>query len=68
MKKMVIAKHLLGNSSGQNLIEYLLVTAAVVLVCIVFFHPVSGPARGKIENVLNITVQGLNGMKSQIRF
>lgn len=61
-------KSLFNNISGQNLIEYLLVTAIVVVVCIVFFHPSSGPAKQKLENVMNITVQGLNGMKNQIRF
>ncbi len=58
----------LNNKRGQNLIEYLLVTAIVVVVCITFFHPATGPARKKLENTLNITIQGINGMKSQIRF
>lgn len=55
-------------NSGQNVIEYLLVTAIVALICIVLFHPVTGPARKSLENALNISVQGLNGMKKQIQF
>lgn len=56
------------NRSGQNVIEYLLVTAAFLLVCITFFRPDTGPARTAMENVLNITVEGVNAMRSQIQF
>lgn len=55
-------------TSGQNVIEYLLVTAVVVLVCLVFFHPASGPAKKAMENVLEQTVSTLNAMKNEIQF
>lgn len=54
--------------SGQNVIEYILVTATVVLICIVFFNPASGPARTGMENVLNQTVSGIDSIRSEIQF
>lgn len=54
--------------SGQNVIEYLLVTAVFLLICLVFFHPSSGPAKTAMENILNQTVTDIDMLRGQIQF
>lgn len=43
------------NRYGQSIIEYLLLTACVVVVVLVFLGP-SGPFRGALENSLDLTM------------
>ena len=51
---------------GQNVIEYLLLTAVMALICLAFFHPVSGPAKTALDNILNDTVQDIDRIRNEI--
>ena len=53
---------------GQNVIEYLLVTAIFVLVCIAFFRPSGGPARTAMENIFNDAVSDIKAMNNEIGY
>lgn len=53
---------------GQNVIEYLLVTTVVVLICIAFFNPNGGPGRTALENIANDIVVDVGQMNSEIQF
>jgi len=57
----------MGNSKGQNLIEYVLFVTAVVIVCIYFFANHSGgPMATAINASLNGMVNDINNLNSQI--
>lgn len=56
------------NVRGQNVIEYLLVTAVIILVCIVFFNPSNSPARSALENIANDMILDINRLNSEIVF
>ena len=53
---------------GQNVIEYLLLTAAVLVVFIVFFNPSNGPAKRALENITNDMVLDIRRLNSEIQF
>mgnify|MGYP001612850181 CR=1 FL=1 len=53
---------------GQNVIEYLLLTAIMALICLAFFHPVSGPAKTAMDNILNDTVQDIDRIRNEIQW
>ena len=56
------------NSKGQNVIEYILLVVAVLLVCI-FFLRKDGAIRYSIENSLNATMVGqIQFISNQIQF
>jgi hypothetical protein len=62
-------KTFFGNSKGQNIIEYILVTAAVIAVLIAFTRTSSdGPVRNALDNVLNATVDDISRMKGELKF
>ena len=56
------------NVQGQNVIEYLLVTTVVVIVCIAFFNPHGGPARNALENIANDAVDDIARLNNEIQF
>ena len=53
-------------SKGQNLVEYILLVAAVVLVCLFFYT--SGIMQKNVNTSLNSIVGELNGIKAQVQF
>jgi hypothetical protein len=57
-----------AKTAGQNVIEYLLVTAVFLLICVVFFHPAAGPAKTAMENILNQTIVDINKLRDEIVF
>ncbi|MDE2215124.1 MAG: hypothetical protein KGJ95_05380 [Candidatus Omnitrophica bacterium] len=54
------------NSKGQNVIEYIVMVTAVLLVCVYFF--LSGPMKQSVNATLNSMVNELNSVNSQITF
>lgn len=59
---------ILQNKKGQNVIEYLLLTAIVALICIIFFSPTNGPMKSGMENVFNDTVKDIDRLRDEIKF
>jgi hypothetical protein len=57
----------MGNSKGQNLIEYILLVTAVVIVCIFFFAR-GGPMSAGVNAALNSMVNQVDNLSGQIRF
>ncbi len=55
------------NNRGQNVIEYILVVTAVVLVFIVVFAP-NGPFRGAVKQNLDSVVTAIDQGKDSIKF
>jgi len=55
------------NAKGQNMVEYVLLVTAVLLVCIYFFTT-SSPMPNSINAALNSIVNQLNNLNSQIKF
>ena len=56
------------NSKGQNLIEYILLVTAVLLVCIYFFTTQSGgPMPQAINSSLNGIVNQINNLNAAIQ-
>ena len=55
-------------TKGQNMIEYVLLVTAVLLVCIYFFTSKSGgPMTNSINSSLNSIVNQINNLNSQIQ-
>ncbi|MDE2027304.1 MAG: hypothetical protein KGJ11_02025 [Candidatus Omnitrophica bacterium] len=54
------------NSKGQNIIEYILMVTAVLLVCIYFFT--AGPMKQSVNTALNTMVNEIQNINSQINF
>ena len=63
-------KHIsrLANAEGQNVIEYVLLTAAVVLVLIVCMSTRNGPMQSGLQNVLDQKVIDLQNLNSELQF
>lgn len=59
---------MIKNSKGQNVIEYLLVTAVFVLVCLVFFNPRNSPGKTALENITNDIVDDILRLNSEITY
>ena len=55
-------------SRGQNIIEYVLLVAAVLLVCIYFFSTHGGPMAVGINGSLNSIVNQVNHLSGQIKW
>ena len=55
------------DSKGQNIVEYVLLVTAVLLVCIYFFTT-SGPMSNSINTTLNSIVNQINNINGQIKF
>lgn len=53
---------------GQNVIEYLLLTAAVLVVFLVFFNPTNGPAKQALENITNDMVLDIARLNKELVF
>ncbi len=59
----------MGNSKGQNLIEYILLVIAVILVCMYFFlNQTSGPMGSSINAGLYSMVNEINNIQGEIKF
>jgi Flp pilus assembly pilin Flp len=54
------------NAKGQNMVEYVLLVVAVVLVCIYFFTT-NGPMGQAVNASLNGIVNQINNINSQIQ-
>jgi len=54
------------DSKGQNIVEYVLLVTAVLLVCIYFFTT-SGPMSNSINTSLNSIVNQINNINGQIK-
>ncbi len=55
------------NNRGQNVVEYILVVTAVVLVFVVVFAP-NGPFRGAVKKNLDSVVPAINQGTDSIKF
>lgn len=53
---------------GQNVVEYLLLTVAVVVVALSVFRTGGGPMKRAMENMLNGTVNGIKVLNSELRY
>jgi hypothetical protein len=59
------------NHKGQNIVEYILMAVAVILVMLVILNPKSGPLKHSVERTLNSTTNQLDKLStgtSSIRF
>jgi len=59
--------YIMRDSKGQNMVEYVLLVTAVLLVCIYFFKT-SGPFSNSINASLNSIVNQINNINNQIQF
>ena len=55
------------NTKGQNMVEYVLLVTAVLLVCIFFYNSSTGPMPGIINATLNSMVNQVNNLNGQIQ-
>jgi len=54
---------------GQNIVEYVLFVAAIILVCVVFLKPQAGsPMYDSMNTALNSMVTQINNGTSAIQF
>ena len=59
--------YIMKDSKGQNMVEYILLVAAIILVCIYFFTN-NGPMPNAINASLNSIVNQINNINGQIQF
>lgn len=55
------------DNKGQNIIEYILLVVAVILVFLVLLNPKSGPVKTSIETTLNSTVNMIDATNQDIQ-
>jgi hypothetical protein len=53
---------------GQNVIEYLLLTTACIVVFFVFMKPSNGRMKNTLENVVNSTVSEIDQLNKELKF
>ena len=58
---------MLNDQKGQNVIEYILLAVAVLLVCI-FFLGKQGPFKKAVENSLDTTIHRIDKASAEIKF
>ena len=58
---------MVNNRKGQNVVEYILLVVAVVVVCI-FFLRQNGPFKSAVEKSLDTTTQRIDKASSEIKF
>ncbi len=56
------------NNKAQNIVEYILIVVAVVLVGLVFLNPQSGAVKKSVETTLNSTVDAVDNITQSIKF
>ena len=66
MKQKLCYIYIMHNCKGQNVVEYVLLVTAVVMVCLYFFT--NGPMKQSINASLNSMVNSLNGINNEIIF
>lgn len=54
-------------NKGQNMIEYVLLVGAVLLVCIYFYNSSTGPMPSIINATLNSMINQVNNLNGQIQ-
>jgi hypothetical protein len=54
------------NKKAQNVVEYVLLVAAVLVICIYFLGP-GGPMSQSVNSSLNSIVNQINNINSQIQ-
>lgn len=57
-----------SNLKGQNVIEFILLFVAVVLVFFVLLNPHSGLIKKTTETTINSTINMIDHTKNEIRF
>jgi hypothetical protein len=65
---MRIGEMMNRKNKGQNVIEYLLLVVAVVVVLLVFMNPQGGPMKNAMENIANGTVAGIDRLNKELKF
>lgn len=55
------------NSNGQNIVEYILLVVAVLLVFFVFLNPHGSPLKNSVETTLNSTINLIDNAASEIQ-
>jgi hypothetical protein len=58
----------LQGDRGQNIIEYLLVVVAVVVVVLALTNTRNGPMKNALENIFDTTVNGVSRLNSELKF
>ena len=57
------------DAKGQNIVEYVLFVAAVILVCVIFLRPqAGGPMHDSVNAALSSMVSQINNGTSSIQF
>ena len=58
----------IGNCKGQNVIEYLLLTATVVILLVTFMKTSNSPMKNAMDNIYNDTVDGVASLNAELKF
>lgn len=54
----------MNNQKGQNIIEYILMAVAIILVFLVILNPRTGTLKNSVERTLNSTTDKLDGLST----
>lgn len=55
------------NDKGQNMVEYVLLVTAVLIVCVFFFSSSTGPMPSLINATLNSMINQVDNLNGQIQ-
>jgi uncharacterized protein (UPF0333 family) len=61
-------RHLIKQRDGQQVMEYLLMATAVVVVIILMLYPSKSPMQSAVNDVLNLPTELIKGKNAQIKF
>jgi len=53
---------------GQNVVEYLLLTVAVVIVLFSVLNTRGGPMKSALDNILDSKVQDIKNLNSELKY
>ena len=59
---------MINQTKAQNLVEYILLAAAVIVVFLILLNPQQGPMKQSVERSMNQSVDMINGMANSISF
>ncbi len=55
------------NEKAQNVVEYILLAVAVILVFLILLNPQAGPVKQSVNGMLYSTVDKLHNMTQEIK-
>ena len=58
----------MNNKKAQNVVEFILLAVAVILIFLAFLNPQTGPMKHSVNSLLNSTIDKIHNIAQEIKF